>query len=423
MSKKIVVIGLDGVPYSLIKDLSEKNVMPNIKQLIDRFDFRQIKSTLPEISSVAWPSIITGKGPAEHGAFGFTDFLELSYKIYFPNFSTLKAKPFWKEREDLKYEIINVPSTYPAQTLNGTLVSGFVSYGMDNAAYPKSLLPFLKEIDYKIDVDSEKAHKSMDAFIDDMDRTLDAREKFFKYTWDKRQDVFMFVFTETDRLFHFLWKAYENKKHKYHNYFLDFFKRLDSIIGEKLQLLRNDDIFVMLSDHGFELLEKDIYVNNYLKEKGILHNDCKFENMELNVNSSTRAFSLDPARIYVNSDERFPSASVKESEKNKVLEDLESLFLSWKIDNRNVISKIFNREETYDGPFKRLSPDLVLMPNKGFNLKSSLKTTEIYSDGLPFTGKHTYYNAFMITNGNIDFSDDFSVIDAGKMIKKEVLGL
>ncbi|RKY27315.1 MAG: hypothetical protein DRP61_04410, partial [Candidatus Omnitrophota bacterium] len=65
--KKIVIIGLDGVPFELIKDLSDKEVMPNTSQIIQEGDLRRMSSSLPEVSSVAWSSIITGKNPAEHG--------------------------------------------------------------------------------------------------------------------------------------------------------------------------------------------------------------------------------------------------------------------------------------------------------------------------------------------------------------------
>lgn len=420
MKKRLIIIGLDGVPYSLIKELSLEGIMPNFKQLIDKYNFKQIQSTLPEISSVAWSSIITGKDPAEHGIFGFTDIAPESYRIFFPNFTNLKENPFWKERGDLKYQIINVPSTYPAQPLNGTLVSGFVSYDMENAVYPKDVLNRLNGMDYRIDVDSEKAHVSMDAFVKDMEKTLDAREKFFDYTWNSMQDVLMFVFTETDRLFHFLWNAYEDKDHRYHSYFLDFFRRIDRVVGERIHKLRDDDALIILSDHGFERLEKGVHINNFLKEKGYLQNDCGFENMELKIDGSTKAFSLDPARIYINSRERFQGGKIGEDEKKKTIKELEEVFLSWEIKQKKVISRIFRGEKIYNGAFKNASPDVVLVPQKGFNLRSSFKAEGLYSDGAPFTGKHTHEGAFVLTNLEADMT---SVIDVGKLIKKEALDL
>ena len=70
--KRIIIIGLDGVPYRLIDNLCKNKVTPEIKTLIEKGVFRQIESSIPEISSVAWSAIITGKNPGKHGIFGYT---------------------------------------------------------------------------------------------------------------------------------------------------------------------------------------------------------------------------------------------------------------------------------------------------------------------------------------------------------------
>ena len=57
---RIVLVGLDGMPYHLIDELAQQGTMPAMKALIDQGIFRQMTSSIPEISSVAWSSIITG---------------------------------------------------------------------------------------------------------------------------------------------------------------------------------------------------------------------------------------------------------------------------------------------------------------------------------------------------------------------------
>ena len=34
MNKRTVIIGLDGVPYGLLKNFAESNIMPHVKELI-----------------------------------------------------------------------------------------------------------------------------------------------------------------------------------------------------------------------------------------------------------------------------------------------------------------------------------------------------------------------------------------------------
>jgi len=70
---KTVIIGLDGVPFGMIQDFTETGVMPNIAGLISRGIFKKMHSSIPEVSYVAWSSIITGQNPRWHGIFGFRD--------------------------------------------------------------------------------------------------------------------------------------------------------------------------------------------------------------------------------------------------------------------------------------------------------------------------------------------------------------
>ena len=86
-TKRACVIGLDGVPCTLLKDMMERGVMPNLKELVGRGTLTDMTVSLPEISSVSWSSFMTGKNPGEHGIYGFTDLKENSYDqdVYFTN--------------------------------------------------------------------------------------------------------------------------------------------------------------------------------------------------------------------------------------------------------------------------------------------------------------------------------------------------
>lgn len=97
IKKRAVIIGLDSVPYHLIENLSNKEIMLETNKLIQKGILKQMESSMPEISSVAWSSIITGKNPVDHGIFGYTDIPLGTYRLSFPNFNNLKAEPFWQK--------------------------------------------------------------------------------------------------------------------------------------------------------------------------------------------------------------------------------------------------------------------------------------------------------------------------------------
>ena len=400
--KRTVIIGLDGVPYHLIRELSGDGTMPNVGTLIAEGVFRQMGSSIPEISSVAWSSIITGVNPGKHGIFGFIDLAPESYSTVFPSFNTLKAVPFWQRDDASRSVIINVPSTYPATRLKGILIAGFVALDLKKATYPPSLVPQLKSMDYRIDVDFQRANESASYFLNDLNRTLQARISTYRYLWhNENWNTFMLVFTATDRLMHFLWNAYEDKTNSYHSAFLDHFHQIDEAIGEIMHEMQGDDSIILLSDHGFERLDKNVYVNFVLKREGLLKFENKPPSSLKDITRDTRAFALDPGRIYINLKDKYPYGCVELHERESILRELESIFNSLKLDNKKVVKYCYRKEEIYEGPFLSQAPDMVLLGNEGFNLRGGIKAKELWQKG-SLTGKHSQPDAFLIVRGNFD---------------------
>lgn len=395
---KTVIIGLDGVPFGLIKDFADSGIMPNTASLLAEGTFKPMASSIPEVSSVAWSSIITGANPAEHGIFGFTDLAPYSYELRFPNFSDLKCRPFW-DSQDRRYVIMNVPSTYPVRPLRGVHISGFVSIDMQRSVYPPSLIPELRQLDYRLDVDSQKAHQCMDDFLVDLDQTLQARIRAYRLLWNSQKwQTFMLVFTGTDRLMHFLWEAYEQPNHQYHDAFLDHFRRIDAVIGEISDKLGSEDLLIMLSDHGFERLDSEIHINWILRKEGFLKLKSSQQPSPSDIVSPTKAFALDPARIYINRKGKYPQGFVNEEDTDSVLRDLEALFDALEVSGQKVVKDVYRKEDIYSGPLLEQAPDLVLVANPHFDLKATMKATELAQKGI-FTGKHTQDTAFLLVRG------------------------
>ena len=355
--KRIIILGLDGVPYRLIENFSNNGIMPETKRIIEKGVFKQIESSIPEISSVAWSSIITGKNPGEHGIFGYTDIPIGTYRLSFPNFNNLKKAPFWQKDTKEKSIILNVPSTFPVKPLNGIHISGFVSLDLERSVYPKSLIPKLTKFGYQIDVDSSKAHKSIDLFLKDLDKTLKARIVTYRYLWKKEDwDTFMLVFTGTDRLSHFLWDAYEDENHKYHAAFLEHFRQIDEVIGEIANEISDDGILLILSDHGFELLEKEVNINFILRKNGFLKLKPDSKRNYADIDFGTKAFALEPARIYINLEGKFPRGSIKQDEYDSLIEEIISIFNDLELNGKKIIKKNLQKKRNLLGPLHRSSP-------------------------------------------------------------------
>jgi len=399
-AKKTLIIGLDGVPYGLLKELADHNIMPNFKDLRKEGIFKIMKSTIPEVSAVSWSSIITGKNPGEHGVFGFTDILDGSYILSFHNSLKLKAPPFWQINERKRYIIVNLPATYPAQKINGILITGFVSPDLEKAVYPKPYVETLRKMGYQIDIDVERAKLSPLILFKQLYETLELRLKVGMKLMDEIMwDVTMIVFTGTDRLEHFLWNAYEDKNHGQHQNFLDYFKAIDNAIGKISSRLDEEDNLIILSDHGMEKIDVNVNISTYLAEKGYLKIEDNPKKGYNSIKRETKAFALDPSRIYLNKNGKYPRGSVNKNEEQKLIQDLTDLFYELTWHGRKVIKKVYRKEEIYHGNYLENAPDLVLLPERGFNLRARLFHKEIFEMEEGLTGKHTQEDAFLYVKG------------------------
>ena len=122
--------------------------------------------------------------------------------------------------------------------------------------------------------------------------------------------------------------------------------------------------------------------------------------MELsNIDHSTIAFALDPGRIYLNLKDKYPQGGVIPQDRERILGELIELFNSLKLENQRIVKKVYLGEKIYRGPYKNNAPDLILMGEKGFNIKASLRSEKIIDKGI-FTGKHSQENAFLLLKGD-----------------------
>jgi len=406
--KKVCIIGLDGTPFSLILKLIDQGVMPELGKIVSSMNLTGMTVSLPEISSVSWTTFMTGTNPGYHGVYGFTDFVENSYDLRFPNFLDVKVPTLWDVmgRKKKNSIVINQPSTYPARKIPGVLVSGFVAIDMKKAVTPLKYLGSLEDMGYLIDIDTMECREDPDQLRKDLLKTLGSRERAVDYFWDKEDwDLFQVVITGTDRLHHFLWDAYEDTEHTYHDTFMGYYKRIDrfikKIFDRFMEISRGDSSgegFFMLSDHGFTGIKQEVYLNAWLQQEGYL--SFETENTPGNYNQvspESRAFALDPGRIYFHTRSRFPRGILEESESIIDLADeISDKLKKIEYEGEPVIRKVFKKEEVYRGPNLNMAPDLVLLSNHGYDLKGSLKQKSVFGRTV-LQGMHTWDNAFFLS--------------------------
>jgi predicted AlkP superfamily phosphohydrolase/phosphomutase len=403
-SKRGVIIGLDGVPYGLLDDLSDRSTMPGFKELKKEGAFVPMKSTIPANSAVSWSTIITGENPGGHGVYGFTDLMRNSYINSYHSFLNLTAPPFWIIENTRRYLIM----------INGALLSGFVSPDQDRAVFPPSYSRKLREIGYQIDVDASKAKKSKMMFLKELNDVLDRRIDALNLLSSKIDwDILMFIVTGTDRLEHYLWDAYQNKSHEWHKDFLDFYSKVDEAISHITSMVDEETPLLMLSDHGMEGVDEAVNINTHLAQQGFLDLEDNPRKSYNGIKRGTTAFALESARVYLNKVDRFPRGSVQKDKELEMMNRVSDSLLELKRGGRKVIKDVHRREDIYRGSEIERAPDLVLVPESGFSLKTGLLKDDVFEKDF-LTGKHTEDDAFLFARGwpaDEDFPQDPSVED------------
>jgi predicted AlkP superfamily phosphohydrolase/phosphomutase len=69
--ERVIVIGIDGMDPRLTQRMIQAGQLPNLAKLHTQGGFRELRTSIPPQSPVAWASFINGAGPGSHGIFDF----------------------------------------------------------------------------------------------------------------------------------------------------------------------------------------------------------------------------------------------------------------------------------------------------------------------------------------------------------------
>ncbi len=148
-TRRVIIVGLDGLEPSLTERYIEEGVMPNFAALKAEGCYSKLATTIPSISPVAWSTFQTGVNPGAHNIF---DFLSRDKRFCMPNLSSTKteppkkflslgkfayplskakvtllrkSQPFWKVlgKYGISCNILRVPITYPPEKFAGNILS------------------------------------------------------------------------------------------------------------------------------------------------------------------------------------------------------------------------------------------------------------------------------------------------------------
>jgi len=283
--RKVMVIGLDGATFDLIRPWIEDGTMPTLQRITKEGASGVLTTTLPPISSSAWASFATGKNPGKHGLVDFVHPRQNSYQISIVSPQQRASKAIWNllNASGRKVGIVGMPVTYPPEEVNGYMISDFLTpSASDDYTYPLSLADELKQAIGGFPLLPDERYRSTkftDRFIADMVEDVERRLDGALYLLDNKEwDFFFLLFWSNDMLQHEVWSLLDEthphhdpeSARKYRHLVIDFHRRLDQAVGRLMERLAPEDLVVVMSDHGFGPVHSFFLVNNWLLETGFL---------------------------------------------------------------------------------------------------------------------------------------------------------
>ena len=409
---RTLFIGLDGATFTLFDAFTrdvpgEGVIMPTLARLMREGFQAPLRSTIHPLTPPAWVTMMTGRSPGNHGVFDFVKVDDRGDDCFWTlsSGSDNRCETIWSivSRQGKRVVSLNFPMMSPPETVNGSIVSGFVSWKhLRRNMTPPSLYDRLKQIPGFDAKELAWDFKREDQIGDDMSQAdLEAwvhahrlrEEQWFRVAEtmlrDDKPDLFAVMFDGTDKLQHQTWHVIDpslqpaepSAEHaRLRALTLGYYRRLDDYIARLVELAGPDAQVFIASDHGFTGTSQVVRINRYLGELGYLtwHEDDGTEatRRRVNVNfayldwAKTKAYCPTPSsngiRIRVAREPGMSGIAPTEypAFRDKLIADLLKLR---RPNGEVVITQVLTREEAFPGAAMSEAPDLtVTLSDHGF---------------------------------------------------------
>lgn len=435
------VLGLDGIPWNLIDRWIAAGDLPNFERLTQLGAYGPLESTIPPTTAVAWPSIATGVRADKHGIYGFRR-LTPDYRREVNTSAAIEHPTLWDVSSPAV--VVNVPMTYPATPIDGTMITGMMTPNRSNGfTHPPEVAEEIETTvpDYEIGLAWHEYQDRETDFVDELTAMVDARRRLMDHLLETREwSLFFFVYTAPDRLQHLIWDESVIRSH---------YTQLDQIVGDVLDRIADTDTnLFIVSDHGFGPVHDHVHINTilesegYLKRKGTAGSRGIFESAGITKTAirsmlqrtgveqtllrtlpdslvedvarripgdhtvydvdftETLAFGFSTRNLYVNDSGRFVDGPVSPTDRPTVKHELKTILEDLKHPNSNAqLFRVFDGSELF--PTDPLAPDLVLEASTGSEIHTAL-ASEIVEPTTTRSGGHRSTGIFFATGPNIE---------------------
>lgn len=304
---RVLIVGVDGATLERIRPMIADGRLPNFARLTAEGASGPLRSMHMLLSPRIWTTVATGKHPRDHGIEGWVASPEEGSRLL--NSHDRKVHALWSILSDagLSVATVNWLITYPPEPIDGIMVSDLARPGAtDGRNFVRDLFAEatrgeddapVSELD-PVDVTGPTTYPAEwmdvvlelatsgppltdvpDPFADPVlpplarqtlpESAYDADELYVRLALEiderSRPDVLMVLLQGVDRASHWLWGGFEppeaypeslrfspEERAASARALLAYYDYTDALLGRLLERYGDDDLVLVLSDHGFE---------------------------------------------------------------------------------------------------------------------------------------------------------------------------
>lgn len=255
----VIILGVDGMEWSVIDDLSAKGQLPNITKLRKKAASAQLITDYGAASPVVWTTIATGMNKEVHG---ITNFEVGTDDGNAPVSSTMrKVAALWNMASVSKKHVMALGwwGSWPAEDINGRVVTDRSVKPIDHRVFPADWEPtFAAELkaasrtEYPRDDDAGGEDRMVQHFL-----VAGIADKY---------DLICAYLHGTDLVSHKYWKYYRptgfppidaDKAAKFSDMIPGKYRAVDAVVGQVVAAMAPNTNLFIISDHGFGPLPEE----------------------------------------------------------------------------------------------------------------------------------------------------------------------
>lgn len=256
----LVVFGIDGGEKRVLERLWAQGKLPHLREIADR-GVMETLHTAYNASPVIWTTVATGVKPSEHG---ITDFVVPTARGDVPVSSDLRKVPaLWNmlTRVGKRVAVLGWWGSWPAEEVNGYIVTDRALLDLERRVYPASYLPELLRL--AREAESEPSLFRTEDPSEVRDRAL---SRVAADLAGKDLDLLLMYFRSADVVSHAAWKCFEPEMfpgadpaglEACRGRVPQVYEAVDEAIGRILDAAPDDVNVVVLSDHGFHAARRE----------------------------------------------------------------------------------------------------------------------------------------------------------------------